>query len=867
MLSDHSISRNRLARIISVCLVMLMLVMDLSGAVLAEEQEPGDERIEAAVTMAAKETLAQWIFKDTGKDGIFPATGGIYQSLSAIRDVGTNTDKYTYEPGENSIRNQGWDNGTGKKYWLATVSTKDYENLTLSSQQTSSSTGPKDFKVQVSSDRVTWTDVPNGKLVLSENNFSCTSNKCKLVDVPLPSISHDQSQLYIRWVVDSTTSTSGGKVSSTGSSRIKDVLLTGTRKAGGPVDTPPVDVSRAPAAGATNVALNSEVSVRFNKAIVIDNSLQAAITDSSNVPLGNISVSLVGTDSLKVNHANFAPGKTYKVTIPKGLVKGAADGLPTESNITWSFQTAAADSGNKTPTLLNMTFNGDPKTSIAFDWYTAETVRGTVVQIAEASQAGGGEFPAELATSYVGNSTVIETLMTSGDRSSKKYKKFASHKVIANGLKPGTKYVYRAGNGDDDGWSETGSFTTDQAGNQDFHFLYVTDTQGSSKSNFELWQDTFKRAIEKTIDPKFVLLTGDLTDDGDLEQLWQWFLGVPKKEFANVPFAPIIGNHEVEDYPNNNFYNHFNLPKDVGTGAHDGTVYAFEYGDALFMQINSQYEGDVKPYKADPEFTKQLEWMRSQVAKSDKKWKFVSMHKGPYSSGDNATAEDDRVEFYRKYLIPVFDELGVDMVFEGHDHMYMRSYQMLNNVPIKNVIVDERGNVVNPKGTVYLMGNSAASKFYDRNPDADTFFAAKNEQPNKKMFVDVSITNEVLKFTSYTAVKDKPIAVYESYSIKRTDKLPAKVENPSAVKQSGNKAVISWKAPGSSPDPVRGYRIYEKNDRVSANWSVYVPAVSGQVNYSYTLNGIDPNKAYNFVIKAVGVRNNSPAVEAAVSGN
>ncbi|MEC0107918.1 fibronectin type III domain-containing protein [Paenibacillus taichungensis] len=270
------------------------------------------------------------------------------------------------------------------------------------------------------------------------------------------------------------------------------------------------------------------------------------------------------------------------------------------------------------------------------------------------------------------------------------------------------------------------------------------------------------------------------------------------------------------------------------------------------MQINSQYEGEVKPYKADIQFTKQLDWMRNQMAKTDKKWKFVSMHKGAYSSGDNASAESERVEFYRKYLIPVFDELGVDMVFEGHDHMYMRSFQMLNNVPIKNVITDEQGNVLNPKGTVYLMGNSAASKFYALNPDADTFFAAKNDQPNKKMFMDVSITRDVLKVTSYTAVKDKPLAVYDAYSIKRTDVKPGIVENPSAVRQSANRAVLSWKAPASSSEPVRGYRIYEKNDKVSTNWSVYVPAVSGQTSYSYTLNGIDSAKAYNFVIKAVG---------------
>ncbi|GFZ92400.1 hypothetical protein GCM10008018_43430 [Paenibacillus marchantiophytorum] len=855
MHNHQTYSKNKLSKFISSIVVSLLLVIDMAGVVAANN---GDlEKDLASKATAAQDTIAQWIFKDKGVNGIFPATGGVNQAASTIRGVGANTDAYTYEPGENSIRNQGWQDGVGTKYWLATLSTKGFENINLSSQQTSSSTGPKDFKAQYSTDQQTWIDITGGGLVLAQNNYNCSNNSCKLTNLSLPVGASNQGNLYIRWLVNSTTSVSGGKVSSSGSSRIKDVVVTGKRS-GDPGNSPTLELSKIPASGATDVAANAEISVRFNKAIKLDSAYQAIITEN-NVPFGTISASLLAPDTVKISHPSFTAAKTYKVTIPRGLVKGDQDGLNPESDIIWSF-TKSPDTGNKVPTLLNMTFNGDPKTSMAFDWYTAETVRGTIVQVVEASKVSGNEFPEQLTTSYEGSSTVIETLMTAGDRSTKKYNKFASHKVIVSGLKPGTKYNYRAGNGDADGWSE-GSFTTDKMDNQDFHFFYVTDSQGSDKSNFELWQDTFKRAIEKTVDPKFVLLTGDLIDDGDLEQQWQWFLGVPKQEFANVPFAPVLGNHEVEDYPNNNFYNHFNLPKDVGTGAHEGAVYSFEYGDALFMQFDSQYEGEVSPPKVDAQFTKQLEWMRNQVAKSDKKWKFVSMHKGAYSSGDNASAEIDRVKFYRKYLIPLFDELGVDMVFEGHDHMYMRSYQMLNNVPIKNVITDEQGNVLNPKGSIYLMGNSAASKFYDLNPNTDTFFAAKNAQPGKKMFVDVSLTSDVLKFTSYTAVKDKPLAVYDAYSIKRTDGKPGKVESPSAVKQNSNRALLTWKAPANSIEPVRGYRIYEKNDKVSTNWSMYVPAVSGQTSYSYTLNGIDPAKSYNFVIKAVGIRNNSPAVE------
>ncbi|NQX70332.1 metallophosphoesterase [Paenibacillus alba] len=850
MPSNQPYLKIRWSSITRVALICLLLAMDVIGLVSKAEN-----------AYAAQETIAQWIFNNKGTNGVFPATGGVFQTTSSLRDVGTNTNEYAYESGENSVRNQGWNSGVGTKYWQATVSTKGYENILLSSQQTSSSTGPKNFNVQYSTNQQNWIDIPGGALVLTQNNFNCSNNSCKLTNLPLPSGANNQDVLYIRWVVNSTTSVSGGTVQSTGSSRIKDVLITGTHSGGDPGSTPTLEVSKIPASGAADISLTTDITVKFNKLIQLDTTYQATITDN-NVPLSGVSVSLLGQDTVKISHPSLAAGKTYKVTLPKALVKGAADGLIPSNDIVWSFKTKSPDTGTKTPTLLNMTFNGDPKTSMAFDWYTVETVKGTTVQVVESTQVIDNQFPEQLAVSFAGSATVIDTLMTSSDRSSKNYKKFASHKAIASGLKPGTKYTYRVGNGDADGWSELGSFTTDTATNQNFHFLYATDSQGSSKSNFDLWQDTFKRAIEKAGDPKFMLLTGDLTDDGDLEQLWQWFLGAPKKEFANVPFAPVLGNHEVEDYPNNNFFYHFNLPKDVGTGSHDGAVYAFEYGDALFMQMDAQYEGQVNPYQVDAQFTKQLEWMRNQVAKSDKKWKFVSMHKGAYSSGDNASAENERVKFYRKYLIPVFDELGVDMVFEGHDHMYMRSYQMLNNAKVNNVIIDEQGNAVNPQGIVYLMGNSAASKFYTLNPNADTFFAAKNLQPNKKMFVDVSITSDVLKFTSYTAVKDQPLAVYDAYSIKRSDGKPNPAVNSAAVRQSGNRAAITWNAPASSTEPVRGYRIYEKNEKVSTNWSVYVPAVSGQNSYSLTVNGIDPAKSYNFVIKAVGTRNNSLGTEA-----
>ncbi|MGV2795203.1 hypothetical protein GNF78_18570, partial [Clostridium perfringens] len=98
-------------------------------------------------------------------------------------------------------------------------------------------------------------------------------------------------------------------------------------------------------------------------------------------------------------------------------------------------------------------------------------------------------------------------------------------------------------------------------------------------------------------DPKFLINAGDLVDNGDLEEHWQWMLGAAQEELLNVPFVPVLGGHEVQDYdgdettPNNNFYYHFNLPRKGGAATQAGSVYAFESGDALYMGYTSQFDG------------------------------------------------------------------------------------------------------------------------------------------------------------------------------------------------------------------------------------------------------------------------------------
>ncbi|MGM1049788.1 MAG: glycosyl hydrolase family 8 [Bacillota bacterium] len=849
-----------------------------AGAMTGEPGRAFDE------PRAAEAVIAEWVFKNKGEDGIHLATGGQYLSSSILQQSGGFFENFDSKAKD--ISYQGWDKGEGKKYWLATVSTSAFKNIKLSSEQSSSGSGPNDFKVQVSTDRTVWTDVPGGTVQMNTiSSYNCPGQSCKLNKVPLPN-ADDKEMLYIRWLVNSNKATNSkdnpSGIGPYGSSKIRNIHVTGDLIPGKTPVPPIIDMSYSPGHGADKVSVTAPIEVKFNKPITVKDKQAITVRDDQNQPAPGLTADVINQTTLRIGHGGLGKGKIYRVAVPKTAVQGK-DGSPLIRNIEWSFTTQESASQ---PKLINMTLNGDTKTSMAFAWYT-DTSAETKVQVAEAAGGTGNEFPDEGVLEFTGTSEEISTYMTKIDRSTGKMKKFFSHKATANGLKPETEYLFRVGDGS--AWSSIGSFKTDTATSQPYRFIVGSDSQASSKSGFEPWADTFRKAYEHIGNPKFLINAGDLVDNGDLEEQWQWMLGLAQEYLMKVPIVPVLGGHEVSDWdgdettPNNNFYNHFNLPRKVVDATHDGSVYSFEYGDALYMVYNSQFDGKLNENGSvdwdddeHEQFWNQIDWMRNTVAKTDRKWKFVTFHKAPYAAGDNSAQwEGDRVKFYRKHLIPVFDELGIDMVFEAHDHMYMRSFQMYGDKVIdpKKLEKDEVGNVVNPQGTVYLMSNAFGNKFYYKNEPYDDFFAAVNKQPEKKMFTDVSVSNQILKFDAYTAaVEDEGksgyskdgLKVYDHYGIKRTDTKPDPVEE-AKIKLQGSKATVTWKIPSSSKEQVRGFRIYEKDDKISKHWSLYVPVKQGTSQYSAVIDHLNPEIQYNLVIKSVGRRDNSSPITVSTS--
>lgn len=109
-------------------------------------------------------------------------------------------------------------------FFLIKTSTKGYENITLSLLMGGSKKGPKNYKLQYSTDGKTYTDISGATITISENkkmfpyNFTLSTLK-------------DKSTLYIRIIAASTSTIEGGsfvQADKNGETAINNIVLKGS---------------------------------------------------------------------------------------------------------------------------------------------------------------------------------------------------------------------------------------------------------------------------------------------------------------------------------------------------------------------------------------------------------------------------------------------------------------------------------------------------------------------------------------------------------------------------------------------------------------------------------------------------------------
>ena len=149
------------------------------------------------------------------------------------------------------------------------------------------------------------------------------------------------------------------------------------------------------------------------------------------------------------------------------------------------------------------------------------------------------------------------------------------------------------------------------------------------------------------------------------------------------------------------------------------------------------------------------------AANPDVRWKTVVFHHSIYSTASHASDGDiiDR----RNELPQIFDELDIDVVLMGHDHVYTRTYMMDGFTPDRSQGV--QSSVTNPTGILYLTANSASGgKYYGITaPEAE--YAAVQDQSKRRTVTNVEVTNTSYTMTTYFA---DDMSVLDTFTIYKT---------------------------------------------------------------------------------------------------
>ena len=350
--------------------------------------------------------------------------------------------------------------------------------------------------------------------------------------------------------------------------------------------------------------------------------------------------------------------------------------------------------------------------------------------------------------------------------------------VDLSGLTPSTQYTYTITAGGKT--SKEYSYKTPAFGGDSFSFAAVGDPQlyaSNLSANIEGWTKTVNEVLSDGTDYSFLFSLGDqineyyAQDGSNLSKVESEYSGFFNNEnLQSIALATLVGNH---DNGNNStlYTEHFQMPGVTSYGQNregDGD-YSFTYGGVQFMVLNTS-NLSIADHKA---------FLEDTLKKNpNANWNVVCFHKSMYSVASHVT-ESDIVQL-RTGLSPIFKQLGIDVVLQGHDHVYARSYIMGGEDGMTaDVQKNEDGtaltDIYQPDGVQYVTLNSGSgSKFYNITSEAFTYTAVQNQEkvPN---YSKVSVTPDTFTVTTY---RTSDQSVVDTFTLHKKAKDPEQPEQP-----------------------------------------------------------------------------------------
>ena len=126
-----------------------------------------------------------------------------------------------------------------------------------------------------------------------------------------------------------------------------------------------------------------------------------------------------------------------------------------------------------------------------------------------------------------------------------------------------------------------------------------------------------------------------------------------------------------------------------------GRYYSFDWSNVHFICLDSN-DSLESAARGDGEM---LRWLENDLRATRKFWRVVAFHHPPYTSG--VYQNDPLCSLARQHIVPILETYGVQLVLNGHEHSYQRSY-------------DIRAGAALPRGTgtLYMTSGGGGAALY-----------------------------------------------------------------------------------------------------------------------------------------------------------
>ncbi len=337
------------------------------------------------------------------------------------------------------------------------------------------------------------------------------------------------------------------------------------------------------------------------------------------------------------------------------------------------------------PHGIYLTWQGDPTTTMTVHWLS----RGEA-EVDEIAWTPGGPDGSDA------------WRRATGTRHPLPHSDRVVHTVELTGLDPDGDYRFRI------------------EGGADVHAFRTMPADASEPITFIAGGDIYKETFDTTMydvaaaqDPMFAIIGGDIAyDNGEPSRVGRWFrlLDAWNRHMVTsdgrlVPMVVAIGNHEVlgryDQTPDKAPFFYSLFPWPGGTGCN-----VLDFGQ--YMSVIALDSAHTHPVAGA-----QTRWLQRTLAERVRmSHLFVVYHVAAYPSVRSYDGSVCRL--IRKHWVPLFEQYGVDIVFENHEHAYKRTPLI-------------RNGAVDPEGVLYLGDGAWGASLRSVHPPRETWYLDRAE--------------------------------------------------------------------------------------------------------------------------------------------